>query len=185
MSQRNFSHCLTTTATAIFLAACASSNSHRLPPTPDTPPALSLSPAYHLVLAARASGVQIYQCSNDSDGPPPYEWKFKAPNANLVDFDGKALGQHYAGPTWEALDGSTVTGKLRASDPGPDAASVPWLTLDAKANAGAGLFSTITAIQRLHTHGGKAPAGGCTPEQLGTELRVPYTAEYYFYTGAP
>lgn len=170
-------------ATALCLAACATTRI--LPPPPGTPPALSLAPGYQLVLAAHASGVQIYQCTGASDGQTPFVWKFKAPDASLSDFGGNALGHHYAGPTWEGLDGSKVTGKLRASDAGPDSDSIPWLTLDARTNTGTGIFSTVSAIQRLHTHGGKAPAGGCQQSQLGYELRVPYTADYYFYTGKP
>jgi hypothetical protein len=33
--------------------------------------------------------------------------------------------------------------------------------------------------------GGKAPAGGCDQSSMGKELRVPYSAVYYFYVSKP
>ena len=58
-----------------------------------------------------------------------YEWIFRAPDATLTDWSGRALGKHYAGPTWEAADGSRVLGEVRARDPGPDPKAIPWLLL--------------------------------------------------------
>ena len=99
----------------------------------------------------------------------------------MLDNQGNKVGKHYAGPTWEANDGSKVVGEVLAKDNGPDPAAIPWLLLRAKANAGSGIFSRITNVQRLNTQGGKAPADGCTQAKAGTELRMPYTADYYFY----
>jgi hypothetical protein len=40
----------------------------------------------------------------------------------------------------------------------------------------------VTSIQRLHTKGGQTPApGSCDSSKLGTEAKIPYTADYYFY----
>ena len=39
----------------------------------------------------------------------------------------------------------------------------------------------MTAIQRVHTHGGKAPAEGCDAAHNGAETKSSYTADYYFY----
>ena len=62
---------------------------------------------------------------------------------------------------------------------------MPWLLLSAKKHLGDGVFSQVTSIQRLETNGGKAPSGGCTQADVGMELRVPYTAVYYFYVLKP
>jgi hypothetical protein len=38
----------------------------------------------------------------------------------------------------------------------------------------------VTSIQRVATQGGVAPAGDCA--QAGAKARVPYSADYYFFT---
>ena len=114
-----------------------------------------------------------------------FEWSFKAPEAELFDSDGKKIGRHYAGPTWEANDGSKVVGEVKAKDNGPDPNAIPWLLLSAKSTSGSGIFSQTQSIQRLNTVGGQAPAEGCNQAQFGKETRVPYKAKYYFYIARP
>jgi len=116
-----------------------------------------------------------------ADQPSAFEWSFRAPEAALVDLAGRSLGKHYAGPTWESLDGSTVVGEIKSRDPGPDRFAIPWLLLTAKSTAGSGLFSQTRSIQRIQTTGGIAPAEACTSENAKQLARVPYTATYYFY----
>ena len=66
---------------------------------------------------------------------------------------------------------------LERCTPDPDA--IPWLKLETVSSEGPGIFDGVTFIQRLYTVGGKAPAApGDFP---GEVVRVPYTAEYYFY----
>jgi len=67
----------------------------------------------------------------------------------------------------------------RSNSPEPNA--IPWLLLNAKTASTTGMFAGIKSIQRLHTAGGAAPAGGCSPAQSGQELRVTYSADYLFY----
>jgi hypothetical protein len=135
-----------------------------------------------LSLSARADGVQIYQCLAQKDEPVRFSWTLKGPEAVLRNNTGKPSGRHYAGPTWEANDGSKVMGELVAKADAPTADSIPWLLLKAKSTAGHGVFSEITSIQRLRTHGGIAPEAGCDRSQAGQEVRVPYSALYRFYT---
>ena len=42
----------------------------------------------------------------------------------------------------------------------------------------------MTWIQRLATEKGPAPATGCDDAHLGTEVLVPYAADYFFYRPA-
>jgi len=128
-----------------------------------------------------AVGVQIYTWQNISTTDvPQFAWVFKAPEAVLFDSEGEAVGLHYAGPTWENEDGKVVGSVLqRAASPDPNA--IPWLLLQAVAHDGHGVLSRATYIQRVNTAGGKAPATGPDTSHAGEELRVPYTAEYYFY----
>src|SRR5260221_1354760 len=134
-----------------------------------------------LALATRATGVQIYECKAAKDNPAQFSWTLKAPEAELKDLSGKPVGKHYAGPTWEASDGSKVMGEVVAKRDAPDATSIPWLLLRAKSTSGSGIFSAIASVQRLQTSGGSPPASGCDSSQSGRESRVPYSAVYRFY----
>jgi hypothetical protein len=127
-----------------------------------------------------ARGVQIYTCAASATGAAP-AWTLKAPHAALTSRDGEIGAIHFAGPSWEATDGSTVTAARLASDPGPHADAIPWLLLQVKTVQGAGLFADVTYIQRLATSGGVAPTTGCDLDHLAAESLVPYRADYVFY----
>jgi hypothetical protein len=131
-----------------------------------------------LLLQLRAKGDQIYTCKEDA---AQFAWTLKAPDAQLFDKDGKPFGKHFAGPSWEAKDGSRVTGKAVANAPSADADSIPWLLVNIVSHEGTGVLSRATTIQRLNTKGGKAPASGCDATHSGQEVRVPYSADYLFY----
>ena len=134
-------------------------------------------------LEAAAKGVQIYECRAGAGGAPA--WAFVAPEADLFDINGHALGRHYAGPTWELRDGSKTLGavKERADAPAPN--SIPWLLLDAKPVGDTGMLGKTTHIQRVSTVGGIAPESGCNAASTGKQERVYYTATYFFFTTAP
>jgi hypothetical protein len=120
-----------------------------------------------------AEGVQIYLWTGAS-------WAFVGPEAVLfADAEGHGVvGIHYAGPTWQSVSGGKVVGAvLERCTPDPDA--IPWLLLQALAPEGPGILQRTTFIQRLNTVGGLAPSDpGDFP---GEQVRVPYTAEYFFY----
>src|SRR5882672_10712927 len=152
---------------------------------PDIPASLRPPAGQSVFLEALASGVQIYECASKSDEPSTYEWVFRAPEAALVDRSGRSLGKHYAGPTWESVDASTVVGEVRARDPGPSPSAIPWLLLGAKSTTGAGTFAQAKSIQRVQTVGGVAPSEPCNAANVKQVARVPYTATYYFYRAVP
>ena len=131
-----------------------------------------------LLLQVHAKGDQVYTCK---EGVTQFAWTLKAPDAQLFDKDGKPFGKHFAGPSWEASDGSRVTGKAIANAPSPDADSIPWLLVNIVGHDGSGVLSRATSIQRINTKGGKAPASGCDAGHAGQEVRVPYSADYLFY----
>lgn len=142
-----------------------------------TPIPAALQPPSGSVLKIKlaARGVQIYQCQGT-------QWKLQGPDATLFDSSGRQRARHYAGPTWEADDGSKVIGEPVAHDDGPDPLAVAWLLLKAKTHSGDGLFGDVNSIQRLHTSGGKAPAATCGADNAEQTERVVYSADYYFYT---
>ena len=122
-----------------------------------------------------ARGVQIYVCGVKGGAN---EWGFKAPEAELIDAQGRWFAKHYAGPTWEAPDGSKIVGKILASEPAPKADAISWLLLSTE-SSGSGVLAGARFVQRVNTSGGVAPTGACpTP---GIERRVDYTADYIFY----
>ena len=158
------------------LAGCATTKTVA---PPETPASLRPPAGQSVYVEALATGVQIYECAQKTDSS--FEWAFKAPEASLSDRSGRSLGKHYAGPTWESTDGSTVVGETKAREASPTPNAIPWLLLTAKSNTGSGVFATARSIQRLATVGGAAPAEACTAANLKQVARVPYTATYYFY----
>lgn len=131
-----------------------------------------------LLMQVHAKGDQIYTCKADG---AKFTWTLKAPEAQLFDKDGRPFGKHSAGPSWKANDGSSVVGKAAANAPSPDADSIPWLLITVISHSGEGALAHVTSIQRLNTKGGKAPATGCDEAHTAEELRVPYSADYFFY----
>jgi hypothetical protein len=122
-----------------------------------------------------AKGVQIYVCTTKAG---TNEWVFKAPEAELRDAQGQVFAKHYAGPSWEAADGSKIVGTVLASEAAPATGAIAWLLLSAK-TSGAGVLAQARFVQRINTSGGAAPAGSCPT--IGAEERVSYSADYVIY----
>lgn len=149
---------------------------------PNVPDAIRRRTDEVVALLAHASGSQIYTCQPGADGR--FNWTLKAPDAELKDQNDKVIGSHFAGPAWKLKDGSAVTGKAAAHADSDDPHSIPWLLVDVVDHSGKGLLTNVTTIQRVNTHGGKAPADGCDEPHRGAEVKSSYTADYYFYAPA-
>jgi hypothetical protein len=147
---------------------------------PDVPDAIQVPAGEEVVLYAHAMGSQIYTCQAAADGR--FSWTLKAPDAELRDRKDKVIGQHSAGPSWKLKDGSEVTGKAAAKVDALDQGSIPWLLVKVVGHTGTGLLSSVTSIQRVHTHGGQPPAEGCDAAHKDAETKSSYTADYYFYS---
>jgi len=133
---------------------------------------------YSPVLTVHAKGDQIYQCSANKG---EYAWETQAPDAKLFDAQGKIVGNHTAGPLWEYKEGSRVVGRVvKKIDMAPGSA-IAWLLVEVVSHKGDGLFSNVSYINRINTHGGLPPSSGCDANHLGGEKRVAYTADYIFY----
>jgi hypothetical protein len=128
-----------------------------------------------LALQARGEGVQIYACTKDTD----WMWKLKAPDATLFDQHGKAIGKHFAGPTWRLNDGSEVQGTVLQTR--QQLGTIPWLILAAHSTGGEGRLSHVDIVRRTETRGGSAPFTGCDVSHSAAEVRVPYSATYSFF----
>ncbi len=153
-------------------------------PLPTIPPALALPAAGQtLLLHALGRGVQIYTCSSttDADAGVSYGFVFTAPDAMLLDEQMNVIGHHSAGPTWALTDGSQITGSVLAKLASPDPTAIPWLLLKGASNNGTGKLAPAAYVHRLNTQGGVGPTMGCDATTVGTQARVQYSADYYFW----
>ncbi len=137
-------------------------------------PAEIVAPGESEVLTVHAEGAQVYECKAGEDGA--LAWTFREPTATLI-FGGKTVGRHYAGPSWDHIDGSGISAKVAGKAPGATAADVPWLRLEVTAHRGNGMLTAVTAVQRINTSGG-AMSGPC--DRTGALYSAPYAADYVF-----
>ena len=112
-----------------LLAACGSSG----PKPPDVPQPLKPPAGQEPFLEYLASGVQIYECLPKQGQAGVYEWTFRAPDATLTDWSGRALGKHYAGPN-VLLAPSSSQGIAFGSGPGSRAFTSPSTRLPSAAS---------------------------------------------------
>jgi hypothetical protein len=174
-------------ALGMALAVVLPGPAHAQDVTPPTVPAnLQVPAGNEAFLVGHARGTQNYACQlNTTSGT--YVWTFVAPSATLYDDAGNQIATHYAGPTWQANDGSTVVGKKLQSADSPlgKTVAIPWLLLSALSTTtgpdGGNTLTDTTYIQRVNTTGGVAPASGCDATTVGATADVSYTADYYFY----
>ena len=162
------------------ITACAAANAEI--PRPAVPAALAVPAGYEVQAAFGAAGVQIYRCLPSPASSAVYVWTFIAPEATLFNRSGRIAGHHFAGPTWQANDGSKVQGTVLARAASSLPNTIPWLLLSAKVLQAGETFENVAFVQRLNTSGGAAPATGCSSDAADLEVRVPYTADYYFYS---
>ncbi|HSW82015.1 MAG TPA: DUF3455 domain-containing protein [Usitatibacter sp.] len=144
------------------------------------PEALRPAAGEELAFVLAANGVQVYSCKPSAKDPYSYAWSFVAPEAMLAE-NGSIVGRHFAGPTWASgSDLSSVKGTVRERhDGGPG--NIPWLLLTGTSTSTPGRFANVTSVQRLATQGGVEPTEACSATNVGKEVRVPYTVDYYFY----
>ena len=164
---------LTCLTAVILLAGVKVSIAAETMPTGLRPPA-----GYTVAFTAKAVGVQIY--ASTADVGAPAKWAFQAPLAELS--GPKGVIHHYAGPAWEAADGSKLVrdpGTPVTTVPAPRGADIPWLLIKVNADRASGVLNKVGYVQRLATHGGIAPVA--PPLRAGTTIGVPYTATYVFY----
>ena len=147
------------------------------PPSPTgVPDQITPGDGNKVFLIGQGVGVQIYTCNG-------VVWSSAVPRADLFDDNGKLIIKHFAGPSWQAKDGSKAVGTV-VDKVIPDESAIPWVLLSAKTTPGADgdrLVDT-TFIQRLFTVGGlQPPAADCNAATADTVVESPYTAEYVFW----
>ncbi|MEP7302558.1 MAG: DUF3455 domain-containing protein [Caldimonas sp.] len=144
------------------------------------PEAVRVPAGHTMRMATTGVGEITYECREKSAAAGQYEWAFVGPVAMLHAADKRNVGKYYAGPTWEASDGSKVTGKQVAIAPAMPG-SIPLQLVKTEPAMGAGSMTGVTYIQRLNTKGGVAPATTCEAANKGQRRQVAYEADYVFY----
>ena len=171
-------------AMASTLAACASS-----PPMPmfsqaALPDAVKVPAGFAVAMETVGVGEITYECKAKA-GPSAmageFEWVFVGPKAVLNDRSGRTVGSYYGPPaTWQAADGSRITGAQLAVAPA-SAGNIPLQLVKANAAMGSGAMMGISHIQRVATRGGVAPAMPCASASMGQRQVVAYQADYIFW----
>lgn len=165
--------------TLAALVACATFPMTVCAQTMDVPDAVKAPAGNKAAMTLKGAGDLTYECKTNAAGA--MEWTFAGPMATLTDTrTGQTVGKYYGGPTWEAMDGSKVTGKQQAVAPS-SAGNIPLQLVKAEPAMGKGMMEGITYIQRVNTKGGVAPMDACSAANAGAKMTVPYQADYVFY----
>jgi hypothetical protein len=192
-------------ATALALAFTVElpQPAHADPVTPpDVPGNIQVPSGAKAFLVGHGVGTQNYVCLPSGAG---FAFTLFTPEATLFADNEKQIITHYFSPnpseggkiraTWQdSHDTSTVwalatQAATNATDPTfVQPGAVAWLKLQVVGSQtgpiGSNELTPTTFIQRVNTAGGLAPSTGCaSAEDVGHEEFVPYTADYFFYTG--
>src|SRR5262245_39190523 len=92
--------------TALALVISAGVTAQSPAPSANIPDNLKPGANESVAIVVAAKGVQVYECRQAKDQTETYAWTLVGPEAELFDAGGKKVGNHYAGPHWEATDGS-------------------------------------------------------------------------------
>lgn len=146
------------------------------------PDSIKVPEGHKMALETTGVGEITYECRDKADMAGQTEWVFVGPKAVLNDRSGKAVGDYFGPPaTWQAKDGSKVTGTQVAVAPSSPG-SLPYQLVKANPAEGKGAMSGVTYIQRVALKGGVAPATACTTADKGKREVVGYQADYIFWT---
>ncbi|MDD2990399.1 MAG: DUF3455 domain-containing protein [Zoogloea sp.] len=172
---------LATLVSALALGACTTTpmgSSY----SQDTLPEGIRVPAGHVVAwETVGSGDITYECRDKAGAGGQTEWAFVGPKAVLKDRAGQVVGSYYGPPaTWEASDGSRLTGTQLAVAPA-GAGNLPYQLVKTNPAIGQGALNGVTHIQRVALKGGVAPTTECSTATRGKRETVTYQADYIFW----
>ena len=176
-AKRLISHASLTLAAAMLMAAPGAWAQSNLPEN------IRVPDGHKMAMTTVGVGEITYECKEKANAPGEMEWFFVGPKAQLNDTNGKQVGTYFGPPaTWQALDGSKVTGTQLAVAPA-GAGNLPYQLVKANPAEGKGAMNGVSYIQRVALKGGVAPASDCTATNKGQRQVVPYQADYIFWAG--
>ena len=147
----------------------------------DLPENIRVPDGHKMAMTTVGVGEITYECKEKANAPGQMEWFFVGPKAQLNDTNGKQVGTYFGPPaTWQALDGSKVTGTQLAVAPA-SAGNLPYQLVKANPAEGKGAMSGVSYIQRVALKGGVAPSTECTAANKGQQAVVKYQADYIFW----
>ena len=130
-----FSPCLLACSLALALQPA-----HAQPALPD---AVKVPDGHRVMLETVGVGEITYECRDKANTPGQTEWTFVGPKAVLNDRAGKQVGDYFGPPaTWQAKDGSKVTGTQLAVAPAEKGA-IPYQLVKANPAVGMGAMRGV------------------------------------------
>jgi hypothetical protein len=145
------------------------------------PDSIKVPDGHKVALETTGVGEITYECRDKANAPGQTEWTFVGPKAVLNDRSGKPVGTYFGPPaTWQAQDGSKITGTQLAVAPA-GAGNLPYQLVKANPAEGKGAMSGVSYIQRVALKGGVAPSTECSAANKGTQAVVKYQADYIFW----
>ncbi|ALV07184.1 DUF3455 domain-containing protein [Roseateles depolymerans] len=172
---------------AAVLSACAMSGNMGDKAKPmfsqaSLPAGVQVPEGHRVALETVGVGTIDYECRAKKDMAGQFEWVFVGPSATLMDRQQQTVGKYYGPPaTWEAKDGSKVTGTQVAVAPASPG-NIPLQLVKANPAMGAGAMQGVSYIQRVATQGGVAPTSACDASTVSQRKTVNYQADYIFWT---
>ncbi|CAG8865701.1 hypothetical protein PS627_01620 [Pseudomonas fluorescens] len=165
--------CIAATCLAVAVPAAYAQSS--------VPESIKVPDGHKVALETVGVGEITYECRDKAAAAGQTEWVFVGPKAVLNDRDGKQVGDYFGPPaTWQAKDGSKITGTQLAVAPS-SAGNIPFQLVKANPAEGKGAMNGVSYIQRVATRGGVAPASGCSTADKGKQQVVKYQADYIFW----
>ncbi len=145
------------------------------------PDSIKVPDGHKVALETTGVGEITYECRDKANAPGQTEWTFVGPKAVLNDRSGKPVGTYFGPPaTWQAQDGSKITGTQLAVAPA-GAGNLPYQLVKANPAEGKGAMSGVSYIQRVALKGGVAPSTECSAANKATQAVVKYQADYIFW----
>lgn len=147
----------------------------------DLPDSIKVPAGHKISMETTGIGEITYECKANANSATELEWTFVGPKAVLNDRAGKQVGTYFGPPaTWEAKDGSKVTGTQLAVAPS-SAGNLPYQLVKANPAEGKGAMTGVSYIQRVALKGGVAPSSVCSAANKGAKEVVKYQADYIFW----
>ncbi|MBA1427757.1 DUF3455 domain-containing protein [Pseudomonas fluorescens] len=145
------------------------------------PDGIKVPDGHKVTMETTGVGEITYECRDKANAAGQTEWTFVGPKAVLNDRSGKAVGSYFGPPaTWQAQDGSKITGTQLAVAPSSPG-NLPYQLVKANPAEGKGAMSGVTYVQRVALKGGVAPGTPCTASNKGQQEKVKYQADYIFW----
>lgn len=172
-------------ALSMLIAGCAGAPT-AVPAMPFSqsalPEAVKVPSGHKVALETVGVGQITYECRAKANMADQFEWVFVGPDAKLNSRSGAQIGTYFGPPaTWQANDGSKITGAQVAVSPAAPG-SIPLQLVKANPAMGTGAMTGVSYIQRVATKGGVAPASACDAGSLARKEIVNYQADYIFWT---